>query len=73
VTLHSYAGMGLATDPKEKLLEYLLGYRGQRAAGRWNETKVIILPPCWSNKVVQVLIVDEVSMLSKAFFEKVSR
>lgn len=53
-TLHSYAGIGLGKEDKQKLLRKIL--RKQEVMKRWMNT--------------QVLIIDEISMLTKELFEK---
>lgn len=54
VTLHSFGGVGLATDTPEILLRKLK--MNKKASGRWTKTKV--------------LIIDEVSMVDGAMFDK---
>ncbi|OXG73905.1 ATP-dependent DNA helicase PIF1 [Cryptococcus neoformans MW-RSA36] len=54
VTLHSFGGVGLATDTPEILLRKLK--LNKKASGRWTKTKV--------------LIIDEVSMVDGAMFDK---
>lgn len=54
-TLHSFAGAGLAMDTAESLIEQI-SKKNPRAKMRWQTTKV--------------LVVDEVSMLHREFFEK---
>ncbi|CEH15928.1 related to pif1-dna helicase involved in mitochondrial dna repair and telomere length control [Ceraceosorus bombacis] len=54
VTLHSFAGIGLGTDPTPVLVTKIK--RNRKAAGRWLRTKV--------------LIIDEVSMIDPALFDK---
>ncbi|KAL0252570.1 hypothetical protein I308_101962 [Cryptococcus tetragattii IND107] len=54
VTLHSFGGVGLATDAPEVLLRKLK--MNKKASGRWTKTKV--------------LIIDEVSMVDGAMFDK---
>ena len=53
-TLHSWAGVGLAKDSPATLVDAIK--RNRRAARRWTDT--------------QLLIVDEVSMMSQDFLEK---
>ena len=55
-TLHSFAGLGLAKEPKEKCLGKLLGQYGAKARRRWNEC--------------QALIIDEISMIDGELFDK---
>lgn len=55
VTLHSFAGIGLGAESKEVLADKVR--RNKVARGRWMTTKV--------------LIIDEVSMMSGALFDKV--
>lgn len=54
ITLHSYAGIGLGKESKQKLLRKIM--RKQESMKRWLNT--------------QVLIIDEISMLTKELFEK---
>ncbi|ODN83122.1 hypothetical protein L202_01327 [Cryptococcus amylolentus CBS 6039] len=54
VTLHSFGGVGLATDPAEVLVRRLR--KNPKATARWMKTKV--------------LIVDEVSMVDGDMFDK---
>lgn len=53
-TLHSFAGVGLAKGSREDCLQHV--QRSSKARSNWQK--------------VQVLIVDEASMMSKALFEK---
>ena len=53
-TLHSWAGVGLARDSVKKLYEKIMTKNKYR--NRW--------------RTVQVLIIDEISMLGQEFFEK---
>lgn len=52
-TLHSWSGIKLAKGPRDKIIEGVL--RNRRVCGAW--------------KKVRVLVVDEVSMMSKKIFE----
>jgi len=54
--LHSFAGLGLAQEPKEKCLGKLLGKFGGKARKRWNDC--------------QALIIDEISMIDGELFDK---
>lgn len=56
-TLHSYAGIGLGQAPIEKIIKDFARYGGPQVM-RWQRTKV--------------LIVDEISMLDPAYFEKIN-
>jgi len=53
-TLHSWAGIKLGKEPKEELLEKV--YKSYRSRVNW--------------KYVDILIIDEVSMLTQTLFEK---
>ena len=60
VTLHSWAGLGLAEAPVDKLVAVLLkDVRKAKNKIRWLDA--------------QVLIIDEVSMLAGDFFEKLDK
>ena len=52
-TVHSWAGIGLASGPSKKVIERVLKSKYKR--GNWNK--------------VDVLIIDEISMMSKKLFE----
>jgi ATP-dependent DNA helicase PIF1 len=52
-TLHSFAGMGLAKGPKEKIVGAVYG--NKKTLERW--------------KATQVLIIDEISMVDGDFFD----
>jgi len=52
-TLHSWAGMGLANGPKDKVIQKII--KNRRTISGWNKVKI--------------LIIDEVSMMSKKVFE----
>jgi ATP-dependent DNA helicase PIF1 len=58
-TLHSFAGVGLAEEPARELIKKLMDGRTphlRKAAKRWRE--------------VDLLVIDECSMLDPAFFDK---
>ena len=55
-TLHSWAGIGLGNGTIEELVLYV--YRNEKAVKRWRS--------------VQVLIVDEISMLGESLFKKLN-
>ncbi|KIY71873.1 hypothetical protein CYLTODRAFT_450370 [Cylindrobasidium torrendii FP15055 ss-10] len=57
VTVHSFAGVGIAVEPADVLASKVR--KNQKAAGRWQRTKV--------------LIIDEVSMVDGDFFDKLSQ
>lgn len=52
--MHSFAGVGLAKGSKDQVLEFV--QRSRKAIKNWN--------------TVEILIIDEASMMSKALFEK---
>jgi len=52
-TLHSWSGMGLANGPKDKVIQKII--KNRRTISGWNKVKI--------------LIIDEVSMMSKKVFE----
>lgn len=54
VTIHSFAGIGLGKEPTAQLVSKIR--KNRKAAGRWART--------------QVLIIDEVSMVDPALFDK---
>lgn len=56
-TLHSWGGIGLAKETAEILIEVIK--KNRRAARRWTDT--------------QLLIIDEVSMMSPELFEKLDK
>lgn len=56
LTIHSWAGIGLAREPLDQLVASVC--RSRQARGRWNE--------------VDILVIDEISMLSAEVFEKLS-
>jgi ATP-dependent DNA helicase PIF1 len=56
-TLHSWAGIGIANGPKEKIVTSVI--RNRRKSSNW--------------KKVHVLIIDEISMMSKKIFELVDQ
>ncbi|KLO10923.1 hypothetical protein SCHPADRAFT_808206, partial [Schizopora paradoxa] len=56
VTLHSFAGVGIGTDPADVLIGRIK--RNKKAVQRWVKTKV--------------LIIDEISMVDGKFFDKLS-
>jgi len=56
ITIHSWAGIGLGSDDRDKLVSHVR--RNRRAVKRWCTT--------------EVLIIDEVSMLSPLLFEKLN-
>lgn len=58
-TLHSYLGIGLAKEEPEVLLEKLYEYKNFNVAKKLKE--------------LNVLIIDEVSMLDNSLFEKISK
>ncbi|KAA1082751.1 hypothetical protein PGT21_050071 [Puccinia graminis f. sp. tritici] len=55
-TIHSFAGIGLALEPKDILLGKVK--RNRKAAGKWMRTKV--------------LIIDEISMVDGELFDKLA-
>ena len=55
VTLHAFAGIGLAKESKEELVK--MAKKKDHVVQRWNRANV--------------LIIDEVSMVSASFFEKI--
>lgn len=54
LTIHSWAGVGKASEPIEQLLPIVL--RNSNACKRWRET--------------EILVIDEISMLSAELFDK---
>lgn len=54
LTIHSWAGVGKASEPIEQLLPMVL--RNSNACKRWRET--------------EILVIDEISMLSAELFDK---
>ncbi len=60
MTIHSWAGVGLGTDDVQTLYNKLRGrgYVNEDVIKRWKET--------------EILVIDEVSMLSAELFEKIS-
>jgi ATP-dependent DNA helicase PIF1 len=56
-TLHSFVGLGLAKDPIDKLLHQ--AHKSSKVGSRWRQ--------------VQLLIIDEVSMLDPDFFDAVDK
>ena len=57
VTLHSYAGVGLGKEPAEDLVKKV--NKNAKSKNRWIKTKV--------------LIIDEISMVDGAFFDKLEK
>ncbi len=56
-TLHSFLGLGLAKDPIDKLVQQ--AHRSSKVGSRWRQ--------------VQLLVIDEVSMLDPDFFDAVDK